>query len=198
MIQATSLATFMIVVGAAVFRMGMATALFLFVFWLVSTGTVSRRLTRRVFLARSRRRGRNGRGLVIAGTNDRALEFARNLVSRSELGYRIAGFVDQDWQGMERFRRSGHAVASDFGSFPQLLQTAVMDEVVIALPLLSMYDQASWIAALCEEEGIKVRRLTNGSDLNVAHSAAEDLEDDPLIAHSTSWVWPPPRYSGAR
>ena len=74
--------------------------------------TVSSRLLLRVILAAVRKRGRNLRDMVIVGTNGRALEFARRLVSRPELGYRIAGFVDQNWQGLEAFRRSGYALAS--------------------------------------------------------------------------------------
>jgi exopolysaccharide biosynthesis polyprenyl glycosylphosphotransferase len=55
-----------------------------------------------------------------------------------------------------------------------------------------MHDQASRIAALCEEQGITVRVLTNIFDLKLAHSSAEEVEDDPLITHSTGWVegWP--------
>ena len=114
-IKATSLGTFVILVGAVVFHTKLVTMLFLAVFWLVSTcAVISSRLLLRVMLAFVRKRGRNLRNMVIVGTNNRALEFAGGLVSHPELGCRIAGFVDQAWHGIEEFRRSGYALASDF------------------------------------------------------------------------------------
>jgi exopolysaccharide biosynthesis polyprenyl glycosylphosphotransferase len=192
-VKATSFGTFVVLLGAILFHIVLETALFLAVFWLVSTAmTVSSRLMLRATLASVRKNGRNLRDMVIVGTNSRALEFACRLVSRPELGYRITGFIDQDWHGTEEFRRSGYAVASDLASFPQFLRNNVVDEVVMALPFRSMHDQASRIAALCEQQGITVRVLTNIFDLKLARSSAEELESDALITHSTGWVegWP--------
>jgi exopolysaccharide biosynthesis polyprenyl glycosylphosphotransferase len=194
-IKATSLGTFVILLGAIVFHITLVTAVFLALFWLVSTcTTVVSRILLRVFLAALRKRGRNLRNIVIVGTNGRALDFARNLISLPELGYRIAGFVDQNWQGLEAFRRSGYALASDFGGFPLFLRESVVDEVVLALPFRSMHDQGSRIAAVCEEQGITVRVLTNLFDLKIARPSAEEVEggSDPFITHSAGSVegWP--------
>jgi exopolysaccharide biosynthesis polyprenyl glycosylphosphotransferase len=194
-VKATSLGTFVMLIGSVVFRTALTTPLFLAVFWLVSTcSTVSSRLMIRVILASVRKHGHNLRDMVIVGTNGRALELACRLASRPELGYRITGFVDQDWHGMEAFRRSGYALASDFGGFPQFLRNSVVDEVLLALPFRSMHDQGSRIAALCEEQGITVRVLTNLFDLKIARSSAEELEGegDSLITHSRGSVevWP--------
>jgi exopolysaccharide biosynthesis polyprenyl glycosylphosphotransferase len=194
-VKATSLGTFVILLGAIVFHIRLVTALFLAVFWLVSTcTTVSSRLLLRVSLAAVRKRGRNLRDVIIVGTNGRAMKFAHRLISLPELGYRIAGFVDQNWQGMEAFRRSGYALASDFGGFPQFLRNSVVDEVVLALPFRSMHDHGSRIIALCEEQGVTVRILSNVFDLKMARSSAEELEGegDPLITHSAGSVgeWP--------
>jgi exopolysaccharide biosynthesis polyprenyl glycosylphosphotransferase len=194
-LKATSLGTFVILVGTIVFRIALAAPLFFAVFWLVTTcTTISSRLMLRATLAAVRKRGRNLRAVVIVGTNTRALEFAGRVASRPELGYQITGFVDHHWQGIEAFRRSGYAVMSDFGSFPQFLRNSVVDEVVMALPFRSMHDQASRIAALCEEQGITVRVLNNVLDLKIARSSAKELEGegDPLITQSTGPVegWP--------
>jgi exopolysaccharide biosynthesis polyprenyl glycosylphosphotransferase len=185
-IKATSLGTFVILIGASVFRVAMVTPLFLVVFWLISTCTaVSSRLVLRVTLSALRKRGRNLRDIVIVGTNRRALEFARGLVARPELGYRIIGFVDQDWHGGEGFRGTGHTLASDFCNFPRFLRNSVVDEVVMALPFRSMHEEASRIAALCEEQGVPVHVLSNVFNLQKAHSPAEDFEGGPVITHAT-------------
>ncbi len=192
-IKATSLGTLLIVAGSIVFHITLATPRFLITFWLVSTcATVVSRLFLRVTLAQVRKRGRNLRNVIIVGTNSRALAFAHKLVCHPELGFRIAGFADQDWSGMEYFRRSGNSVMSDLETFPQFLRTFAADEVAIALPFRSMHGMASRIAASCEEQGISVRVLTNVFDLKKARFSAEDLEGDPLIIHSAGWAegWP--------
>ncbi len=192
-IMATSLGTSAMVAGAVVFRIQLLTPRFLIAFWVTSAAaTITSRLALRVFLRFLRERGRNLREVVIVGTNCRALEFARRLASSPQLGYRIAGFVDQDWPAMQRFRESGYALLSDIANFPQLLRNTVIDEVVLALPFRSMHEHASGIARCCEQQGITVRLLNNIFDLKIAHCSAEDLEGDSVLTHSTDWSegWP--------
>ena len=174
--KATSLGTLVIFAGASVFHITMVTPLFLAVFWVVSTSTaVCSRLALRASLTLLRKRGRNLRDIVIVGTNDRALEFARRLVSRPELGYRIVGFVDKDWQAGEKLRGTGHTIACDLESFPRFLRTSVVDEVVVALPFRTMHDEASRIAALCEEQGVTVHVLSNVFNSQRARSSESGL-----------------------
>jgi exopolysaccharide biosynthesis polyprenyl glycosylphosphotransferase len=192
-IKASSLGTLVILISTVIFRIALVTRLFLFVFWSLSTcAIVASRLILRVTLALVRKHGRNLRQVVIVGSGSRAVEFARWLVARPELGYRIIGFVDQNWDGMDAFQRSGYALACDLGGLAQFLRNNVVDEVVLALPFRSMHDQASRIATMCEEQGITVRVLNHIFDLKIAHSPGEELEDDPLITHSRGWVdgWP--------
>lgn len=188
-IAGTSLGTAVILVGGVFLHITMVTPLFLIVFWLASTAAiVSSRLALRALLAFVRRRGRNLRDIVIIGTNCRALEFARRLISHPELGYRIAGFVDRDWSGMDTFRTTGYALLSDIEAFPQFLRNTVVDEVVIALPFRSMHEWASRIVAACEEQGVTVRVLSSIFDWKTAHSHSEEADGDSLITHSTSWM----------
>ena len=188
-LKATSLGMLMILGGASVFHITMVTPLFLIVFWGVSTSTaVFSRLALRATLTLLRKRGRNLRDIVIVGTNDRALEFARRLVSRQELGYRIIGFVDQDWQAGERLSGTGHTLVCNLESFPRFLRTNVVDEVVVALPFRTMHDEASRIAALCEEQGVTVHVLSNVFNSQRARSAEDEFEGSPLITHATSGV----------
>src|SRR5580704_3240554 len=85
---------------ATFFRVKMITPSFLAVFWMVaSSAIIFSRLALREFLRRARMRGRNLRHLVIVGTNPRAVEFARAIEGRPELGYQLVGFVDQAWSG---------------------------------------------------------------------------------------------------
>jgi exopolysaccharide biosynthesis polyprenyl glycosylphosphotransferase len=192
-IKATSLGTVVILIGSRVLTVRMVTPLFLTVFWLISmVSTMGTRLALRAVLRIARSRGRNLRDIIIVGTNSRALAFARKLIDHPELGYRIAGFVDRKWEGMQKLLLNGFAVISDLDEFPQILRRTVVDEVVMALPFRSMHSEASRIASLCAEQGIGFRVLTSIFDLKVAHSSTEDLEGDALIAHSGSRIeeWP--------
>ena len=142
----------------------------------------------RIVLASIRKRGRNLRDVLVVGTNGRALSFVRKILAHPELGYRVIGFVDQEWDGLVAVRDSGFELACDFEGVPQFLRDSVVDEVVMALPMRSLHYQASQIAAFCEEQGITVRQLSNIFDLKLAHSSAEDLEGDPLITHRTGSI----------
>ena len=106
---------------------------------------------------------------MVVGTNERAVQFARSIQDKPELGYELMGFVDEDWPGRENFRATGYAIVADCEHFPQLLREHVIDEVVLALPMKSCYMQASRIATLSREQGIIVRSLTNIFDLDMPH-----------------------------
>ena len=51
----------------------------------------------------------------------------------------------------------------------------------MALPFRSMHALGSQIAALCEEQGIALRVLTNIYDLKTVRSSAREVDDDPVI-----------------
>jgi len=188
-LKATSLGTLIVLAGSLMFRVTLGTPLFFLVFWAVSTVTaICSRLALRMVLASVRKNGRNLRDVLVVGTNGRALSFVRKIISHPELGYRVIGFVDQEWEGTEAVRNGGFELACDFDGVPQFLRESVVDEVVMALPMRSFHYQASQIAAYCEEQGITVRQLSNIFDLKMARSSAEEWEGDPLITHRTGSI----------
>lgn len=182
-LKACSLGTFGVQVAAVALHIHMVTPTFLIVFWASSTlATVTSRIALRSALKRMRLYGRNLRNMLIIGTNQRAMEFAKKIDSKPALGYRIVGFVDQDWSGISEFRESGYSVTCDLDGLPALLRSTVVDEVVLALPVRSLHSHASEIAALCEEQGIMVR-LFDVFDLKSSQSRAEVFEGRPFITH---------------
>jgi FlaA1/EpsC-like NDP-sugar epimerase len=192
-IKATTLVTLLLWSTATVFHIRMASRPFVFTFFLMSTITlIMSRLLLRMFLVQTRLRGRNLRNVLIVGTSPRAVEFAEKIQSSQELGYRVMGFADRDWYGLEEFRQTGHQLACDLEGLPEFLRTNVVDEVVIALPMRSYHDDASRVAALCEQQGILLRVLSNIFNLKLAHSRAEEMEGDAFITHYTGAIegWP--------
>lgn len=181
-LMATSISTMLAGLCAVAFHIRMVDAGFLAVLWGSSTViAMSSRLLLRYFLNYVRRRGRNVRQALIVGTNPRAIEFARNLESRSELGYQVVGFADQEWAGIEDFQRSGNRLVCNLNGIADLIRNAVIDEVVVGLPLRSFYGRTAQIASLCERQGIVVRFLPGMFNLSKARSTAEDFAGDRLL-----------------
>jgi exopolysaccharide biosynthesis polyprenyl glycosylphosphotransferase len=147
----------------------------------------------RLVLRRLRIKGKNMRNILIVGSNDAAVQFARKIEQTPWLGYRILAFVDEPWPGMAKFEEQGYSVSCDFANLRNFLRTNVVDEVVVTLPLRSLHSYASEIAELCEEQGILVRVVSNIFDLKRARSKAEDFEGESHITHTTGTVvagWP--------
>jgi exopolysaccharide biosynthesis polyprenyl glycosylphosphotransferase len=184
-IKATSVASLVVLAASALLQIDIISpvAVFLGVFWTVSTAaTVLSRFTLRHVLKRVRLRGRNLRHMLIVGTNPRVLRYVRRIESRPELGYRLVGFVEENWDGIEEFRKTGHELVASFDSLPEFLRSHVVDEIVIGLPLNSFYQQASRIVALCEEQGIIIRFLSNLFDQpRRSPKDVEEFEDNSVI-----------------
>ncbi len=164
--KATSLSS--IVLGCSSFLLGfrMVTPAFVFTFWVFSTLAVaSTRLALRTWLRRFRARGHNVRNMLIVGTNRRALDFAKTIQSRPDLGYCILGFADTTWAGSEELKQNGYTLLSDLESLPQFIRHTVVDEVILALPIRSFHTSSAQLAELCQRQGIIVRLLSDIFDL---------------------------------
>jgi exopolysaccharide biosynthesis polyprenyl glycosylphosphotransferase len=180
--KATSLGTLVLFLVGIPFNLSVIHPAFLAVFWLISTGTsVLSRGALRFLLKQIRQRGRNLRHVLIVGTNLRAVELAGTLEAHSALGYRVLGFVDREWQGMEEFRKTGYTCICDFKEISSFVRNSVVDEVMISLPISSLYSEISRIAALCEEQGITTHVLFSPFDVKPARAKAATSGYDSLI-----------------
>ena len=191
--RATSGATICLGLSALLFRIRMVTPIYLLVFWFLTTCVVlASRWGLRLFLENLRRRGRNIRQILIVGTNPRAVDFARRVESKPESGYRVMGFADELWSGLEEFRQGPYRLVCDLQRLAPFLRQAVVDDVVIGLPIRSYYEQSSAIAALCEIHGIVVQFLPGLFNLKMARPHAEEFAGDTLISLSTGQMdgWP--------
>ena len=189
-IKATSFGTLIVLIGAVLFRVQMLTPIFLLLFWGVSsTITIACRLFIRYLLEQIRLRGRNLRYMLIVGTNSRAVKFAKETESKKELGCRIIGFVDKRWHGIDEVNKNGYRLVADFQGLPSFLRDNVVDEIVMALPLSSLYQQASQIIDICEEQGIVVRYLSDIFNHKLSIKDPAHFEEEPLISHSEGTLY---------
>jgi len=183
-VKATSAATAVLILGAFLIGFRMVTPTFVGIFWASSTFIVaSERVAVRTWLRRFRARGHNVRNMLIVGSNRRAIQFAKMIQSRPELGYVILGFADRSWQGTEELEQHGYSLVSDLENLPTFLRHQVVDEVVLALPVRSFHIDSSALAELCEQQGIIIRILSDLFNLKTARSRAEEIEGASLITH---------------
>ncbi len=158
--KATTFATAMVFAAGLFFKIRMINPAFILTFWAATSVSIAAsRLALRLVLQEIRKKGRNLRWMLIAGTNQRAIEFAKTIDSKPELGYRILGFADDEWAGIKNVVNAGYQRVCGFEDFKPFLRNNVVDELVIALPIQNFFEQASQIAAACEEQGIAVRHL---------------------------------------
>ncbi len=182
-LKATTLSVMCFVAIGSVFSVRMITLPFLALFWAISSSFLcALRLLLRVVLARIRTHGRNLRYMLILGTNARAVEFARRIGASRERGYRLLGFVDDDWPGLTEFTTSGFQRVSDYDGLAEFLRRNVVDEVASYLPFGSFYRHSAEVASLCEQHGIIMRFNSDIFGLRSARWRAEEFDGSHYIA----------------
>lgn len=190
--KATVLGSAFLLLVAKTFHVHMVNNSFVFIFLVFCTCLmVFGRLAAYSFLLRLRQRGRNGRFILIVGTNERAIEFARQITSHPELGYKIVGFVDDEWNGIEKFEATGHTRCCTFSGLADFLRHGVVDEAAIYLPLRSYYENAAELVSLCEHHGIALRFDTQIFSLRTpkSHTQIADENSRVLVAVPAG-AWP--------
>lgn len=190
LLKATSLGTLLLMGVSFLADLHHVTAESVLAFWITSTlGTLLVREVLIFLMRQLRLHGRNLRHLLIVGTNDRAQAFASRVEQHLELGYSLRGFVDDDWAGSATANILGHEIVADLHNLGEYLKDNVVDEVLIALPMATLYREASRIVGICEVHGIVVHFVPGFDFLNMGSSTASiaTLNDEPVIT-----LVPPP------
>ncbi len=192
-LQATSLGALVLLIFSYLLSFQMVTPAFVGIFWVVSTGVVATsRFAIRTWLRRLRLHGRDMRNMLIVGSNKRAIQFAGMIQSKPELGYRIIGFADEEWTGVDELQKHGWSRVCSLEDVHTFLRRSVVDEVVLAVPLRSFHDLGATIAAMCEQQGILFRVLSDLFNLKNARPMAEEFEGATIVTHAAGIVegWP--------
>lgn len=172
-VKATTAGTSVLFLGGIIFNVSVLTLPFTFVFWLSTTFlTISFRILLRYALSIVRLHDRNLRFILIAGTNERAYEFARTIEENKGIGYRIIGYVD-DTIHLPKY---GINLLGTLDDFPDIIRNRVIDEVTIALPIKSRYEEIQGVIEKAEEQGIIVSYLSDffNTKVNTSTTATPD------------------------
>jgi exopolysaccharide biosynthesis polyprenyl glycosylphosphotransferase len=138
---------------------------------------------------------RNLRRLLLVGSNRRGMTFARRVQARSQLGYRVVGYIDDvcppDCEGSQTTSLPLPYLGC-LAEFDEVLNRQQIDEVVIALPIRSFYEPMKRIIHSCECQGIQVHLLSDFFQLHIARARSAEFDGIPLLTLSTHNVplWP--------
>ena len=177
----------MILGAGYIFNLKFISTQFVFFFFCISFCIlISFRLFMNWVLYLSRLRGRNLRYMIILGTNAKAVQVANTIRDRKKLGFIISGFLDDDWPGLEAFKRTRYPLLGDLNSFAEYLRKNVVDEVLVCLPVKSLYSESQRIISICEEHGVIVRFVSNIFGLNRAKLRHEFIGSELMITQYNS------------
>lgn len=169
---------------ASLCDIGLVTPLFTAVFLAASgPALAASRMILRLLLRHGRRRPAARAHVLIAGTNPRAIEIARRLEASLAPAYRLLGFVEADRREASRVERLGYTVLADFTGLADYLRHHVVDEIILALPLKSMYEQAEEVFRAAADQGIVVRLAGDLFPISRDKAQGEFLGDLPVVSY---------------
>jgi exopolysaccharide biosynthesis polyprenyl glycosylphosphotransferase len=185
-LRVTSLGVGLLFAFSVTGRIEMANESFLIVFWsFVSSSMVFGRWFLRFALRRVRAQAKRLCEVVLIGLNDRALELARKIDAKPELGYRISGFFDASTGGVGRIEEAGYHWLGTLEGLRVFLWQHAVDEVIVCLPIKSFYTEIAHIVAACEQQGIIVRLRPDLFDLVIGRARVDDLDGLPIMTVTT-------------
>ena len=177
-IKATTFGTATILLFSQLFNISIISGYFLSIFWLSSNIlTIFVRSSLRFFLKKLRLYGRNLRFVLIVGTNKRAYDFAHRMEKNQGLGYRIIGYLDDKIY----FPNGKVKLLGKLSDFSSILNSQVIDEVIIALPIKSHYEKIQHIIEKAEEQGIIIRYLTDIFNTKLTKLKSSTFAGFPLL-----------------
>ncbi|HUP25117.1 MAG TPA: undecaprenyl-phosphate glucose phosphotransferase, partial [Thermoanaerobaculia bacterium] len=151
-------------------------ALFVAVAVVLVAGT---RFSLRAALRELRQRGHSLRRILVIGAGRAGTDIAQKLLSHRELGFRVAGFLDDD-PSLQGRRLFDVPVLGRLPDVAEVLERERIDQVVIALPLeahkkiLRILDQVS-------SECVEVRLVPDILQYATLRATLEDLDGTPMI-----------------
>jgi exopolysaccharide biosynthesis polyprenyl glycosylphosphotransferase len=181
-LRATATAAAILGLAAVALHVQSVTLDFLAEFW--AAGTAAALLSRalmRLMLRRARRQGVNLRHAIIVGAGPRGVALYRRFTNHPELGYRVAGFVDNGIADLPSELQQKVPFLGSLAEMPSILVRNVVDEVFLALPMRSFYSEMQALLRQCEEQGITVVVPGDLFDARTAKSRVLLLDNIPTI-----------------
>jgi exopolysaccharide biosynthesis polyprenyl glycosylphosphotransferase len=118
---------------------------------------------------------RRRRRAVVVGTGRRARQLLAELSVHPDIRYEVLGFVDSDPQpGADH---DGLANLGSLDNLEEMLMRQHIDEVLIALPVRSKYDEITRVIGICECAGVQSQYLADLFPTRVTKRRVAEGED---------------------
>jgi exopolysaccharide biosynthesis polyprenyl glycosylphosphotransferase len=137
-------------------------------FWIGTVvGTLAHRVGTRLLVARGREHSKPRR-IVIAGTGARAAAVWSEMQRHPLIKYELVANADLPGAPVEATFAAGRTIAiSDLEAF---LMRTVVDEVVVALPVRSCYEEIAHVLRMCEHAGVHSLYLADAFSPTIARA----------------------------
>ncbi|WP_018753863.1 undecaprenyl-phosphate glucose phosphotransferase [Paenibacillus sanguinis] len=131
-------------------------------------------------LKQLRKKGFNKQFVLILGAGSLGRRFHANLKQYPELGYEVVGFLDdqKEWDGIEAARYK--PILGTIDELERILESTMIDEVVLALPLEAHHRYAR-IIAICEKTGVRTLIIPDFFDYLPARPYFDNFAGMPMI-----------------
>ena len=170
----------LVAAGQFVLKQHEVSRLFFGLFYAVAFALlVANRLALRLAAQAARRRGYNTRSFAVVGSGPITEGIVRAISAHSEWGYTFAGYVlDDDAEPPD-----GARVLGRLAQLAEVLETHVLDEVVLAVPRERL-DVVERAVELCEEQGVGVKVLLDFFPSRISKLEVEELDGMPILSLS--------------
>jgi exopolysaccharide biosynthesis polyprenyl glycosylphosphotransferase len=115
-------------------------------------------------------------------------------MAKPQLGYRVVGYIDEAFPSYHGDPGVAAALPhlGALQDFDEVLEREQIDQVIMALPIRSFYEEMRSIIEACECQGIQVHLLSDFFQLHIARARASEFDGIPLLTPSanTSAFWP--------
>src|SRR5712692_2768337 len=184
--KSVTLATLLLSTIAFLAHLSAINRTFLAAFFIASlTSTLFMRTALRFMLVGARRKGRNLRNIVIVGCGRRGASLGKEIRKRPELGYLILGYIDDIPAPQNPLHGQPEKLLGSLDSFEKILETFEVDEVFIALPVVSYFETIAKIIAACETLGLVVRIPAELFALRLAKADVDYLDETAILTLHT-------------
>ncbi|MBM3236203.1 sugar transferase [Candidatus Poribacteria bacterium] len=152
-------------------------------------------------IGRMRKRGRNRKKVLIVGIGKLAEEFATIAGKYTDWGLEVIGFLTDKSEetykkpskfntlntvsGCSPIQNSNIKVLGTYDDLLPIIHDYVVEEVVLALPTKDL-DLAHKLLTLCEQEGVKVRLISDFFRTMIAKLHVSEIHGIPILTFSTA------------
>ncbi|MGH2448463.1 MAG: sugar transferase [Chloroflexota bacterium] len=167
-----------VIITAMLHRYGYSRAVIVYL-WILLIPTVA--LGRGVFRWTESilyRRGYGTRRLLVVGLTESSKMIMQTLISRSELGYDLVGFVDHRGGFLRDFGR--FRALGTLDDLPDLIEHGALDDLIVALPAAE--HEAIWsILRSCEDRGVAVSLVPDLFEVSLGKVRVDAVGGIPLL-----------------